>query len=292
MAKIESMIPLKELNLTNRFLFDEVMEDPGTHQDVLSIILDREIPLIRENETEKELRRSPSVRSVRMDVFAMDEDQTVYNTEMQAQKKMDLARRSRYYQSMIDATLLPPGIPDYSRLNASYIIIIMSFDLFGRGKYRYTFGASCLEVPECRLQDGTCRIFLNTKGRNEDEVSKELVEFLHYVEHTTDEAAAGSESIRLKRIHDRVCQVRASEEIGVKYMQAWEEKYFDKQEGIEQGIKQGIQQGKLQKLKELIQIKLAKGRSVEEIADALEEDAGTIRELVEELSLDREEGGK
>ena len=27
------IIPLKELNLTNRFLFDEVMEDPRAHQD-------------------------------------------------------------------------------------------------------------------------------------------------------------------------------------------------------------------------------------------------------------------
>lgn len=37
MDKKRSMIPLKELNLTNRFLFDEVMEDPETQQTVLSI---------------------------------------------------------------------------------------------------------------------------------------------------------------------------------------------------------------------------------------------------------------
>ena len=38
MGKTKDLIPLKELNLTNRFLFDEVLEDPQTHQDILSII--------------------------------------------------------------------------------------------------------------------------------------------------------------------------------------------------------------------------------------------------------------
>ena len=38
MTKKQNMIPLKDLNLTNRFLFDEVMEDPEIHRDVLCII--------------------------------------------------------------------------------------------------------------------------------------------------------------------------------------------------------------------------------------------------------------
>lgn len=41
------MVPLKELNLTNRFLFDEVMEDPATQQEVLIIVFGREIPLLK-----------------------------------------------------------------------------------------------------------------------------------------------------------------------------------------------------------------------------------------------------
>ena len=46
MGKTKDLIPLKELNLTNRFLFDEVLEDPQTHQDLLSIIFGRDIPLL------------------------------------------------------------------------------------------------------------------------------------------------------------------------------------------------------------------------------------------------------
>lgn len=68
--------PLKDLNLTDRFLFDEVMEDPQTQQDTLSIIFGREIPLLGQNAIEKELRISPLARSIRLDMFSVDEEHT------------------------------------------------------------------------------------------------------------------------------------------------------------------------------------------------------------------------
>lgn len=46
----QPLIPLTQLNLTNRFLFDEVMDDAQTHQDVLSIILGRDIPLLEQRQ--------------------------------------------------------------------------------------------------------------------------------------------------------------------------------------------------------------------------------------------------
>lgn len=273
MNEKKNMIPLKQLNLTDRFLFDEVMEDPVAHRDALSIILGRDIPLLESNKTEKEGRLSPMIRSIRMDVFAIDKEQVVYNTEMQNKKKSDLAKRSRYYQSLIDTGLLEPGIPSYNLLNDSYIIMIMPFDLFGYGKYVYTFEPKCKEVPELKLQDGAVRIFLNTHGSNDDEVSEELVDFLHYLENTTDEMANMSDSVRIQRIHDRVCKVKISEEVGVRYMQAWEEKYYEREEG------------KNDKLKEQIEKKLRKGKTIEQIADELEEDVTVISELIREMPI-------
>lgn len=274
MAK-KNIIPLKELNLTDRFLFDEVMEDTKIHQEVLSLILGREISLLQESETEKESRISPLIRSIRMDLFAIDSEEQVYNTEMQKKRKDDLPKRSRYYQGMMDTGLLEPGIPSYNLLNDSYLIMIMPFDLFGYEKYQYTFVPQCQEVPQCKLQDGTVRIFLNTKGKNDDEVPKKLAEFLHYVEHTTDELAQKSESEKIRHIHERVCEVKRSEEIGVKYMQAWEEKYYEREEGREEGIRA--------KLKELVGKKLKKGKTAEEIADMLEEEPEMIKELITEI---------
>ena len=215
---------LNELNLTSRFLFDVVMEDSETQQDVLSIIFGREISTIIKNETEKEARLSPLIRSIRMDVFAIDDEQIIYNTEMQDERRSDLAKRSRYYQALIDTSLLKPGIPNYNELNTSYIIVIMAFDLFGYGKYQYTFLPQCREVPGLCLEDGATRIFLSTEGKNDYEVPGELAEFLHYVKNSTDEIAEKSKSERVRRLHQRVCKVKASEEVGVRYMQAWEEK--------------------------------------------------------------------
>lgn len=201
----------------------------------------------------------------------MDENAVLYNTEMQDKRKNDLAKRSRYYQALIDTNLLEPGIPDYNLLNNTYIILIGTFDIFGYKKYQYTFEAACKEVPECTLGDQAIRIFLNTRGENADEVSKELVEFLHYVEKSTDDVAGKSESEHIKRIHQRVCKVKSSEEVGVKYMQAWEEKYYEREEGRKDA------------LKELIKKKIAKGKTVDEIADALEESVEVIEELMKEL---------
>lgn len=107
MSKEYHMKPLKELNLTDRFLFAQVMEDTGTQEDVLSIVLGKEIHLLLPGQTEKEQRISPLAKSVRMDVFSIDEDQTVYNTEMQNKKLPDLAKRSRYYQSLMENTVTP-----------------------------------------------------------------------------------------------------------------------------------------------------------------------------------------
>ena len=281
MDKKQNLIPLQELNLTSRFLFDEVLEDPQIHQDVLGIIFQRDIPLLEKNETEKELRVSPLLRSIRMDVFSMDEEKAVYNTEMQQKRRADLAKRSRYYQSLVDAGLLEPGVPDYNRLNTSYIIMIMPFDLFGYKKYVYTFRARCEEEPECLLEDGATRIFLNTRGENDDEVPRELAEFLHYLEETTDERAASTNSQRIKRIHRRVRKVRLSEEVGVKYMQAWEERYYEREEGKEEGREEGARN----KLRELAAKKYRKGMSVKEIAELLEESETTVQELLKESEM-------
>ena len=95
-----------------------------------------------------------------------------------------------------------------------------------------------------------------------DEVPRELAEFLHYLEETTDERAASTDSQRIKRIHRRVRKVRLSEEVGVKYMQAWEEKYYEREEGKEEGRKEGREEGARNKLRELAIKKYHKGMSV------------------------------
>ena len=51
----------------------------------------------------------------------------------------------------------------------------------------------------------------------------------------------------------------------MRYMQAWEEKYYERQENL----KEGLQKGRKLQLSEQVQKKLAKNKTPEEIADAL-----------------------
>ncbi|MBQ8813273.1 MAG: Rpn family recombination-promoting nuclease/putative transposase [Lachnospiraceae bacterium] len=223
--------PLSELTLLDKFLFDETMDCPEAHQAALQIILGQEeLKLLTESQTEKEVRTTPWLRSIRLDVYAIGDDGTVYDTEMQAGYRTDLPKRSRYYQGLIDASLLEPGVTDFNLLNGACVIMITPFDLFGQEKYRYTFRERCDEVNSLALNDGAVRIFLNTQGKNDSEVSKELVDFLHYIQCTDEEFANKTDSERIKKIHSCVSRIKASEKVGVKYMQRWEEEIILKDE--------------------------------------------------------------
>ena len=60
------------------------------------------------------------------------------------------------------------------------------FDPIGEGKYRYTLRMECEESAEAEFEDGRTVVFLNTHGKNEGEVPKELVTLLHYMREDVD----------------------------------------------------------------------------------------------------------
>ena len=68
---------LKDLNLLDRFLFSEVMDDPGTCRAVLEIILGKDIQLKENVQSEKELHTLPTFRGIRMDVWGQDEEDCI-----------------------------------------------------------------------------------------------------------------------------------------------------------------------------------------------------------------------
>lgn len=232
------MKPLKELDLLDRFLFARAMEDEIIHKNILEILLGEEIHLLDSVQTEKEFRTSPLLRSIRVDVYSLDEEKTIYNTEAQKENKGNLPRRSRFYQALIDSSLLEPGVTNFNVLNNMILIMIAPFDLFGHGKYKYTFRMKCDEVEGLELEDGVTRIFYNTRGTNEEEVTPELVELLHYIEHTTNQMDKEFECTKIQEIQKRINQMKLSEEMGVRYMQLWEEKAYEREEALEEGRKE------------------------------------------------------
>ncbi|MBE5868733.1 MAG: hypothetical protein E7293_07220 [Lachnospiraceae bacterium] len=71
--EIRGLTRLDELNLVDKFLFDQTMEDPEAYQALVGILLENEVHLLSGAETEKELGISPQLRAIRLDVVGMDE---------------------------------------------------------------------------------------------------------------------------------------------------------------------------------------------------------------------------
>ena len=88
------------------------------------------------------------------------------------------------------------------------------------------------------------RIFLNTRGTDEEEVSEELIQLLRYFEKTTEENAAGSHSRKIEKLQKRVEEIKRNEEVGIRYMNAFEEKMWERREGREEGERIGEKRGK------------------------------------------------
>ena len=101
---------------------------------------------------------------------------------------------------------------------------------------------SCDEIPGLKLHDGATRIFLNTHGTDAEGVSEELIQLLRYFEQTTEENAAGSHSRKIEKLQKRVEEIKQNEEVGIRYMNAFEEKMWERREGEMIGEKRGRQE--------------------------------------------------
>ena len=207
---------LQELTIKDNFMFGAVMCDEKNCKKFLEMALGFSIAKV-EVSKEKSMVYHPQYKGVRLDVYAKDENNTHYNVEMQAVRKDDLPRRARYYHSQIDMELLVSGA-EYTELPNSYVIFICDFDPFEKGKYRYTFQNKCNELHEFSLDDGIHTIFFSTKGKNEEEVPKELVKFLKFVGADLQESTEDYEDEFVKELQKSVAHVKTSREMEERFM--------------------------------------------------------------------------
>ena len=226
------------------------------------------MPPIRIGIAEKTEEPYYDSRAVRMDLLAVDENEVIYDAEAQKENKGKrfLLRRSRLYQSAIDVNLMEPGEFDFGNMNDVYVIFIAPFDLFGKEKYRYTFRMTCDEVPGLSMDDGAVRIFLNTHGKNDDEVPPGLVEFLHYVENPEQQEREIQDE-RVRKLAGQIDMLKNSQEVGVKYMRLWEELEEARREGLTEGHDLGLAEGQRKSIKKLME---TMGWTSEQAMDALQ----------------------
>lgn len=133
--------------------------------------------------------------------------------------------------------------------------------------------SKCEEIPDLPYDDGAKTLFLYTKGI-EGNPPEELKKLLRYMEHSSAENA---DTLDLRELHEMVTEVKCDRKVGLTYMKAYE---FE-QRLLRQGEKMGLEKGEEKKLLSLVIAKIKKGKTVSEIADALEEDEQTIGRLVQ-----------
>ncbi|MBQ3782027.1 MAG: Rpn family recombination-promoting nuclease/putative transposase [Lachnospiraceae bacterium] len=262
------MKPYEELTIVDNFMFTKVMSDPEICKTFLEIVLDVKIKEISYPEDEKTITIASESKSVRLDVYVDDDEGTIYNVEMQSTIKNNLPKRSRYYQAMIDLQLLDKGA-DYNELNKSYIIFICTFDLFGHGRHIYRFKNCCLECPDLVLEDDATKIFINTKGI-QDDISDEFKEMIKVFN------GEDGQSEYAKKLMHNVDEIRLNKKWRREYMQLWEIEKERYQEGKAEGKAEGKIEGRAEMIPFLIEMSI-KMTGNEEIS--INEVANTVPNL-------------
>ncbi len=250
--------PLKDLNLINSFLFDSSMEDPQNAKKIAQIIIKRTTGRIVDNiivETQKELKGTePGQRGIRMDVLVSATDseniiKEVYDIEPNDYHEPDLAKRTRYYNSLIDSKLLKSN-EHFKCLPELISIWILTYDPFGENRMLYTVKNTVAENHNLVYNDGVTNLFLYTGGSIGG--SKDLSSLLKHIVHTTKANAVDED---LKQIQNIVDAIKRDKKVGERYMsmekiyESTKQRFYEMGkeaglcDGLEEGRKTGLEEG-------------------------------------------------
>ena len=254
----------EELTITDDFMFSQVMKDKEICKEVVETILGVKVGKIKFLTSQHEIEITLEAKSITMDVYLRDEKKII-NVELQNGHRLELPKRSRFYQAAADIDNTPPG-GIYSKMKDNYVIFICTFDPFLQGKAFYRFKNICLDCkPPLLLRDGTYKLFLNTTAEDLTLLDPELKLFYDYIHKgRTDGSLA-------KTIDDKIAVIKENIEVRGKYMtyttriaEAKTEAFEDGfSAGEEYGISLGITQAKLETAKKF----LSMGLSIKQIAD-------------------------
>lgn len=267
----------EELELRDDFMFSRIMSNPKFVKPLLETILGVKIRKIVYPQTQKTIDLSIQAKGIRLDVYVEDDQNTVFNLEMQTSDGANLPKRMRYYQGMIDLNILDKG-QDYTTLKKSYVIFICTFDPFGEGRHIYTFCNTCQENTALTLDDDAVKIILSTKGTMDD-VSPEMKRILDYID------GKGASDKFTEELEEAVCSARQNERWRLDYMTLeyeYRQRYLEgKEEGREEGRAEGRAEGRERTIQKLHE----RGESIASIADIVELNEEEVKRVISELKL-------
>ena len=269
--------PYEELELKDDFMFGLIMHDSKYVKPFLEMILKIKIRKVVYPQSQKSIDLSANAKAIRLDVYVEDDQNTVFNLEMQTSDNRNLPKRMRYYQGVIDLNILQKG-QDYTKLKKSYVIFICTFDPFGEGRHIYTFCNTCQENTALTLDDDAVKIILSTKGTMDD-VSPEMKRILDYID------GKGASDKFTEELEEAVCSARQNERWRLDYMTLeyeYRQRYL---EGKEEGRAEGREEGRAESRERTIQKLHERGESIASIADIVELNEEEVKRVISELKL-------
>lgn len=75
-------------------------------------------------------------------------------------------------------------------------------------------------------------------------MSKELVDFLHYITESNEHGLPEECDERLRRLHESIQEIKTSTSVEVEYMKMEERERLVKEEAIERGLREGRIRGR------------------------------------------------
>ena len=256
----------EELGITDAFMFAKVMSNKEICKPVLEQILNIKIRDIEYLDYEETIQIAPGSKSIRLDIYVEDDKNTVFNLEMQTTNYEELPKRSRYYQDIIGLKLIEKG-QSYDILKTSYVIFICTFDFFEKNRSIYEFENICVDDSDIKLNDGTHKIFLNTKG-NRDGISKELQMLLDYFD------GREPESQLAKDIDRKVFEARNNKQ--------WRREYMSYQMELDKQFRNGREEG-MDNISKLLKL-LVSEKKYDEI-EKISEDKEYQKELLKKYKI-------
>lgn len=166
---------IKQLRLIDDIFMEKVFgEDIACTQLLIQIILGKKD--LKVTKINKQLPLSNlHGRSVRLDVFAVDTNDTLYNIEVQRGDSGAVSKRARYNSSMLDANITESG-DDCSALKETYVIFITENDVLKGGLPIYHVERAILETGKL-FNDKAHIIYVNSQIQNNTELGRLMHDF-------------------------------------------------------------------------------------------------------------------
>lgn len=224
--------PFEELDVMSDFLNNSLATDPLYGEEYCKLLIKNligyEVNKINVIAQKAIGPSTPDKRGIRLDIEVKeyedgenDEEIVVNIFDIEPHRQNDIdspPKKARFYQAKMDVPLLKSGEKSFGKLPNLFIISITNYDPFDRDYMLYTIKNTFVDEPDMCYDDGVVKYFFNTTGTRGG--SKELKQFLTYLEDSVDKNVSNEE---IKKLSELVRYIKSKESERDGYM-TWGDK--------------------------------------------------------------------